>query len=93
MKSIEINSLDAAIVISPSSVALNFPDELATELDENTFELDTGNDEQTHILLAWSIFTLLVHDEEFPEYVLRRAGKVMENKLPAEYKLEDGDEN
>ena len=93
MKSIEIDNFDAVVIISPDNVALHFPDELATELDEDTFELDTGNDEQVHILLAWSIFSLLTHDEEFPEYVLRRASKVMEDKLPAEYKLESDDED
>ena len=93
MKSVEINDGDAAVVLGPDSVYMYLPDlrELGTDIGNGKMALDSDNEVQAHVMIAWSIMSLLVHDDEFPNYVLARANELGDKILPMEIEVDDGE--
>ena len=87
MKSVEINDGDAAVVLGPDSVYMYLPN--VAELGTGKMALDS--EVHAHVMIAWSIMSLLVHDDEFPNYVLARVNELGDKILPMEIEVDDGE--
>ena len=94
MKQVEINDGDAAVVLSPDSVYMYLPDlrELGTDIGDGKMALDSDNEVHAHVMIAWAIMSLLVHDDEFPKYVLARVEELGDKILPMEIEVDEDDD-
>ena len=88
MKSVEINDGDAAVVLGPDSVYMYLPN--LSELGNGKMALDS--EVHAHVMIAWALMSLLVHDDEFPDAVLARVEELGDRILPMEIEYDEDDD-